>query len=71
MGTKISRQIEVITNISGTNGIPCTGLISLAKNGSRLLDDSIIILDADVPESSYSRLSLNILLNYTSQTTIA
>jgi len=57
LGTKISRQIEVITNISGTNGIPCTGLISLAKNGSRLLDDSIIILDADVPESSYSRLS--------------
>ena len=57
MGTKISRKIEVITNISGTNGIPCTGLISLAKNGYRLLDDSIIILDADVSESSYSRLS--------------
>lgn len=57
LGTKISRKIEVITNISGTNGIPCTGLISLAKNGYRLLDDSIIILDADVSESSYSRLS--------------
>lgn len=56
LGKRISQQVEIITNISGNNGSDYHGLISLAKNGARLLDDSIIILDADVSPSLFSKL---------------
>ncbi|WP_281696814.1 AAA family ATPase [Acidaminococcus massiliensis] len=56
LGAKIVKEVEIVTDVSGQNGSSCTGLISLAKNGVRLLDDSIIVLDADVDEKQYSRL---------------
>lgn len=46
----IINNIEFITNVSERQGSPWTGLISLAKNGKRLLDDAIIILDPDVKQ---------------------
>lgn len=47
----ILNNIEFISNITGdtTNpGTSCNALISLGKNGSKLLEDSIIVLDSDV-----------------------
>ncbi len=44
-------NIEFISDITGdTNnpGTTCSSLIALGKNGSKLLEDSIIILDSDV-----------------------
>lgn len=46
--SKITSNIEFISNVSGSTGTPSTGLIALGKNGPKLLEDSIIILDPDV-----------------------
>lgn len=47
----ILNNIEFISGISGdvnNPGTSCASLIALGKNGSKLLEDSIIILDSDV-----------------------
>lgn len=62
LGSKITKNIAIITDISGTNGSPWKGLVSLAKNGQRLLEDSIIVLDGDVDESSFNNLSFNYIM---------
>ena len=46
--SKITSNIDFISNVSGSTGTPSTGLIALGKNGPKLLEDSIIILDPDV-----------------------
>lgn len=48
---KIKNNIEFITNVSEQVGCSWTGLISLAKNGKKLLEDAIIILDPDVEQT--------------------
>lgn len=62
LGRKITPLIEFIPNISGGKGTSSNALISLAKNGIRLLDDSIIVLDADVPENRFDKLKFKHIL---------
>lgn len=48
---KILSHVDFITDVSGKDagsGASCSALVSLAKNGVKLLDDSIIIVDSDV-----------------------
>lgn len=47
LGRTVTKHINIITNISGNEGSSWSGLVSLAKNGSALLEDSVILLDAD------------------------
>lgn len=49
----INKNIEYISDLGDTSsaGISYNSLISLAKNGKKLLDDSIIIVDPDVPNN--------------------
>lgn len=56
LGRKITPLVEFISNINDEKGTSSNGLISLAKNGIRLLDDSIIVLDADIPEDRFKTL---------------
>lgn len=58
----IIKNIDFITDVSGTEGSPWKGLVSLAKNGRKLLDDSIIVLDPDVPEGEITRLNFPFIL---------
>ncbi len=51
LGRKISPHIDFISDITDTPGSSYNSLISLAKNGKKLLDDSIIIVDPDVPNN--------------------
>ncbi len=49
----ILNGLEFLTEVSGTDkGTSYKGLITLGKNGKQLLEDAIIVLDADVPENS-------------------
>ena len=48
----ILNNVEFIYDISGIEGSSWKSLISLAKNGKKLLEDSIIILDPDVPQEA-------------------
>ena len=60
LGKSIPPCIEVISDISGTEGSSWKGLVSLAKNGSKLLDDSVIVVDADanIPRNiNFSRIT--------------
>lgn len=47
LGKSVTPHIDIITDISGTEGSSWQSLLSLARNGAKLLDDSIIVLDAD------------------------
>lgn len=58
----ILQNIEFISDISGTDGSPWKSLISLTKNGKKLLADSIIILDPDVPSQAISALNYEYIL---------
>lgn len=49
---KVITNLEFISDVSGNTGTSCNGLIALGKNGYRLLEDSIIILDPDVSEAA-------------------
>lgn len=46
----ICKHIEFIADITDSTGSSYNSLVSLAKNGKKLLEDSIIILDPDVPQ---------------------
>lgn len=60
---KIKKVINFIHDVSGDeSGTSYTGLISLAKNGKKLLDDSIIIVDADVDNSKIKEAKNDFLL---------
>lgn len=56
LGRSVTKHVDIISDISGGSGTSYHGLISLAKNGIKLLDDSIIVLDADVSETEYKNL---------------
>lgn len=47
----VNKNVEYISNVTDTLGSSYNGLISLAKNGKKLLEDSIIIVDPDVPNN--------------------
>lgn len=49
---RVINNLEFISDVSGHTGTSCNGLIALGKNGYRLLEDSIIILDPDVSEAA-------------------
>lgn len=52
--TAILNNIEFISNVldnSSNHGTPYKSLIALGKNGYKLLEDSIIVLDPDVPHN--------------------
>lgn len=46
----VCKHIEFISDITDSTGSSYNSLVSLAKNGKKLLEDSIIILDPDVPQ---------------------
>ena len=48
----ISKNINYLTDLSNKSGSSWTYLIALAKNGKKLLDDSIIVVDPDVPDNA-------------------
>lgn len=49
LGTRIGNMVDFITEVGGTEkGTSCSSLISLGKNGKQLLEDSVIVVDADV-----------------------
>ena len=52
----ILSNIDFISNLTDNTGNSCNALISLVKNGKKLLDDSIVILDPDIPNERISRL---------------
>lgn len=52
---EIKNNIEFLSNVSERTGSSWTGLISLVKNGKRLLDDVILILDPDVEQKNIDR----------------
>lgn len=56
----ILNNVEFIYDISGIEGSSWKSLISLAKNGKKLLEDSIIILDPDVPQEAIDKLGRGI-----------
>lgn len=49
----LKKNIEIISDVAGggQTGSSCSGLISLGKNGAKLLEDSMIILDPDVKQT--------------------
>lgn len=47
LGAGVTKHINIITDISGNEGSSWASLVSLAKNGVALLEDSVIVLDAD------------------------
>lgn len=53
---KLKKSIDIISDVSGSDGCSYNGLISLAKNGAKLLSDSIIVLDPDVPDNKYKNI---------------
>lgn len=59
---EISKNIEYISNITDTLGSSYNGLISLAKNGKKLLEDSIIIVDPDVPDNKIKSANFQFLM---------
>lgn len=63
----IIQNIEIITDITGAEGTPVNSLISLAKNGKRLLEDSIIVVDPDVPNNQISKAKFDFLLKIPSE----
>ena len=63
----ITQNIEIITDITGTNGTPANSLISLAKNGKRLLEDSVIVVDPDVSDDQISKAKFDFLLKIPSE----
>lgn len=56
LGRTVTKHIEILSDLSGDPGISWKGLASIAKNGVRLLDNSIIVLDADVDENKLKKL---------------
>lgn len=59
----LSRSVEYIGNLTeGEKGSPYNFLISLARKGQRLLEDSIIILDPDVDEKAMRKANNRFLL---------
>lgn len=58
----VCHNLEFITNISGAEGTPWKGLVSLSKNGKKLLEDSIIVVDPDVNLSSQSNIDSNYII---------
>ena len=56
---EILDNLEFISNINGDTGTPSASLIALGKNGAKLLDESIIILDSDVEEKRIKKVKLN------------
>lgn len=49
----VSREVEYISDLNNEEkGLPYRFLISLARKGKKLLEDSLIILDPDVPEDA-------------------
>lgn len=56
---EIKKYINYITNLSGnpeTRGNSYSSLTSLCVNGPRLLENSIVVFDADVPETSLEKI---------------
>lgn len=58
----VLQNIEFISDISGDEGSPWKALVSLTKNGKKLLSDSIIILDPDVPAQNITKLNYEYIL---------
>lgn len=62
-------NLEFLSDITGTKGNTYSGLVSLAKNGKKLLEDSIIVLDPDVSESKTKHINYKYLLQIPSTDT--
>jgi AAA15 family ATPase/GTPase len=53
----ILKNIEFISNVSGDVGTPYSSLVALGKNGFKLLEDSIIVFDSDVPRAELQKVT--------------